>query len=260
VVFFWAGAGLIVSTHASVSLEEIARVAGGPLWFQLYVQPDRGFTRELVQRAEAAGYRALVVTVDAPVGGVRNREQRAEFRLPTGVAAVNTPGQATVAQGLDATALCGGLLAAQPTWRDLEWLQSLKAQPVFVKGVMSPDDAARAAERGVAGVVVSNHGGRTLDTQPASIAALPRIAEAAGGRMTLLLDGGIRRGTDVLKALALGASAVLVGRPYIWGLAAAGSVGVAHVLSILRAELEIAMALTGCATVAEIDSSVLWRE
>jgi 4-hydroxymandelate oxidase len=255
-----AGAGLIVSTHASVSLEEIARVAGGPLWFQLYVQPDRGFTRELVQRAEAAGYRALVVTVDAPVGGVRNREQRAEFRLPTGVAAVNTPGQATVAQGLDATALCGGLLAAQPTWRDLEWLQSLTALPVIVKGVMSPDDAARAAERGVAGVVVSNHGGRTLDTQPASIAALPRIAEAAGGRMTLLLDGGIRRGTDVLKALALGASAVLVGRPYIWGLAAAGSVGVAHVLSILRAELEIAMALTGCATVAEIDSSVLWRE
>lgn len=255
-----AKAGFIVSTHASTTLEDIAQVADGPLWFQLYVQPDRGITRELVQRAEAAGYRALVVTVDAPVGGVRNREQRAQFRLPTGVAAVNTPGQAVVARGLDDQALCGGLLAAQPTWRDLEWLQSLTSLPTIVKGVMSPDDARRAAEQGVAGLVVSNHGGRTLDTQPAAIEALPRIAEAAGDRMTLLLDGGIRRGTDVLKALALGASAVLVGRPYIWGLAAAGAVGVAHVLSILRTEFEIAMALTGRATVAEIDRSVLWLE
>jgi 4-hydroxymandelate oxidase len=256
-----AKAGMIVSTHASVTLEEIAEAAQTPLWFQLYPKPDRGLTRELVQRAEAAGYRALVVTVDAPVGGMRNREHRAHFKLPAGVEAVNLAGSSPMGgRGVEPGSLCGGLLAAAPTWRDLEWLQSLTRMPVLAKGIMSVEDAERAAERGLAGMVVSNHGGRTLDTQPATIEALPRIAERLNGRLPLILDGGIRRGTDVLKALALGASAVLIGRPFIYGLAAAGPVGVAHIINILRAELEVAMALTGKPRLADIDRSVLWRE
>jgi 4-hydroxymandelate oxidase len=163
-------------------------------------------------------------------------------------------------RGVEPGSLCGGLLAAAPTWRDLEWLQSLTNVPVLAKGIMSVEDAERAAERGLAGIVVSNHGGRTLDTQPATIDALPRIADRLNGRLPLILDGGVRRGTDVLKALALGASAVLVGRPFVYGLAAAGPMGVAHVINILRAELEVAMALTGKPRLADIDRSVLWRE
>ena len=256
-----ARAGFIVSTHSSVSLEEIAHTAQTPLWFQLYFKTDRGFTRELVQRAEAAGYRALVVTVDAPVNTMRNREQRAQFHLPAGVDAANLRGlPPATAHQIHENALCGGMMATAPTWQDLDWLRSFTKMPIIIKGIMSPQDALLAAEHGVDGIVVSNHGGRTLDTTCASIQALPRIADAVGGRMPLLFDGGIRRGTDVLKALAFGASAVLIGRPYIYGLATAGAVGVAHVLTILRAELEVAMALTGCPTLAKIDRSVLWRD
>jgi len=256
-----AKAGMIVSTHASVALEDLARVAPMPLWFQLYIKPDRGLTRELVQRAEAAGYRALVLTVDAPVGGVRNREQRSQFRLPPGVGAANLPGGAPMGgRGIASGSLCGGFLATAPTWKDVEWLQSLTRMPVLLKGILSVEDAGRGVDLGAGGIIVSNHGGRTLDTLPATISALPRIADRVAGRVPVLLDGGIRRGTDVLKALALGARAVLVGRPVIYGLAAAGAVGVAHVLNILRGELEGAMALTGRATLAEIDASVIWRE
>ncbi|MET0262863.1 MAG: alpha-hydroxy acid oxidase [Rariglobus sp.] len=240
---------MVVSTQASVSLEDVALgSAGAPLWFQLYIQPDREFTTSLVRRAEAVGYEALVVTVDAPVSGVRNQEQRAGFRLPAGVEMVNLRGcRAPFA----AEGLCGGLLSVAPTWADLAWLRSLTRLPILVKGVMDPEDAARAVDAGVAGIVVSNHGGRTLDTLPATIDVLPRIADVVGGRVPVLLDGGVRRGTDVLKALALGATAVLAGRPCIHGLATAGAPGVAHVVRILRAELEMAMALTGCATPAD---------
>ncbi len=256
-------AGMIVSTQSSVPLEDVARAARSPLWFQLYLQPDRDFTRELVRRAEAAGYRAIVVTADAPVSGVRNREQRAGFSLPAGVEAVNLRGmRATTPQAARAgeSAVFGGpLLDGAPTWKDLDWLVSLTRLPVLVKGVMVPPDAVQATDRGAAGLIVSNHGGRTLDTQPATIDVLPDIARAVGGRVPLLLDGGVRRGTDVLKALALGATAVLAGRPYVYGLAAAGAVGVAHVMHILRSELEAAMALTGCRTLRSIDRSVIWR-
>lgn len=263
------GAGMVLSTQSSTPVEAVAqamqvdpaeRGMGGPLWFQLYVQHDRGFTRELVQRAEAAGVEALVLTVDAPTSGARDRERRAQFRLPAGISAVHLAGLAPpparpLAPGQ--SALFDDLLHHAPTWDDVAWLQSITRLPVLLKGVLHPDDACQAAALGVAGLIVSNHGGRTLDTAPATAHALPRIADAVQGTLPLLVDGGIRRGTDVLKAIALGASAVLVGRPAIYGLAHAGAAGVAHVLRLLRDELEIAMALTGCATLAQATPALL---
>ena len=259
------GAGLVLSTQASTPLEDVAQrfladPAHGPLWFQLYLQHDRGFTRELVQRVEAAGAEALVLTVDAPCSGARDREQRAGFRLPAGISAVHLAGLAPPpAQplALGQSALFDGLLQHALTWDDVQWLQSVTRLPVLLKGVLHPKDAQQAAALQVAGLVVSNHGGRTLDTAPATAHALPRIADAVQGTLPLLVDGGIRRGTDVLKALALGASAVLVGRPAIYGLAHAGAVGVAHVLRLLRDELEMAMALTGCRTLAQATPALL---
>lgn len=259
------GAGVVLSTQASVSLEAVAQAVlpdrgRGPLWFQLYLQHDRGFTQALVQRAEAAGYEALVLTVDAPTSGVRDRERRAGFRLPPGVGPVNLAGlQAPTAAELrpGQSALFDGLLHQAPTWDDIAWLQSITRLPVLLKGVLHPADARQAVAAGAAGLIVSNHGGRTLDTAPATASALPRVVQAVGGALPVMVDGGIRRGTDVLKAMALGASAVLVGRPAIWGLANAGAAGVAHVLRLLRDELEIAMALTGCATLADASQALL---
>jgi 4-hydroxymandelate oxidase len=248
------GAGLVLSTQASAPLEDVARAvlsdAGrGPLWFQLYLQHDRGFTLELVRRVEAAGYEALVLTVDAPTSGARDRERRANFRLPPGVRAVNLdglPAPLPINLAAGQSALFDGLLRHAPTWDDVTWLQAHTRLPVLLKGVLHDEDARQAARLGAAGIVVSNHGGRTLDTAPATAQVLPRIVQAISGAMPVLVDGGIRRGTDVLKAMALGASAVLLGRPYVYGLANAGAVGVAHVLRLLRDELEIAMALCGC--------------
>lgn len=255
-------AGFVVSTKANVTLEEIARVARTPLWFQLYLQLDRGVTLELVQRAQRAGYQALVVTVDAPVSGARNTEQRAGFRLPAAVDAVNLRGaqmpRAQVVAGV--STLFGPFLDQAPTWKDIEWLRSTTQLPLILKGITAPRDALRAQAAGADGIIVSNHGGRTLDTLPPTIEILPRIADALQGRATVLVDGGIRRGTDVLKALALGAQAVLIGRPYIHGLATAGAPGVAHVLHILRTELEVAMALTGCRDIPSITPDVLWAQ
>ena len=259
------GAGVVLSTQASVSLESVAQAVlpdpgRGPLWFQLYLQPDRGFTQALVQRAEAAGYEALVLTVDAPTSGVRDRERRAGFRLPPGVGPVNLAGlqvPAPSALSPGQSALFDGLLHHAPTWDDIAWLQSITRLPVLLKGVLHPADARQAVSVGAAGLIVSNHGGRTLDTAPATATALPRVVQAVGGAVPVLVDGGIRRGTDVLKAMALGASAVLVGRPAVWGLANAGAAGVAHVLRLLRDELEVAMALTGCATLAEATPALL---
>lgn len=255
-------AGMVVSTQASIELETIAAQAQTPLWFQLYIQPDRDFTAALVRRAEAAGYRALVLTVDAPVSGIRNREQRAGFALPAGIEAVNLRGMRPLAVSADPSAssllLGGPLLNAAPTWADLAWLRAQTRLPILLKGILSAADAEQALAAGVDGLIVSNHGGRTLDGLPATIEALPEVAAAVQGRVPVLLDGGIRRGTDILKALALGANAVLVGRPCIFALAAAGAVGVAHVLQLLRAELEVAMALTGCADLASIGPQTIW--
>ncbi len=258
-----AKTGMIVSTQASVPLEDVAREASpaAPLWFQLYIQPDRQFTRRLVERVAAAGYQALVVTVDAPVAGLRNRERRAGFALPEHVHSVNLRGMAMpppqAPYDPDRVLLGGDLLAHAPTWADLAWLKSISSLPLLVKGIMCAADAEQAIAAGADGLVVSNHGGRLLDSTPASITVLPEIVAAVNGRVPVLLDSGVRRGSDVFKALALGASAVLIGRPYIYGLAAAGAVGVAHVIQILRAELEIAMALTGCKDLASITSDAL---
>ena len=261
------GAGLVLSTQASMSLEHVAQAIvadpmRGPLWFQLYIQPDRGFTRALVERAEAAGFEALVLTVDAPTSGARDRERRAGFRLPAGISAVNladsvSPPPMELAHGQ--SALFDGLLANTPTWADVEWLQSITRLPVLIKGVLHADDARQAVALQLGGVIVSNHGGRTLDTTPATASVLPRIADAVAGDLPLLVDGGIRRGTDVLKAMALGAQAVLVGRPYVYGLANAGAVGVAHVLRLLRDELEIAMALSGCTNLQTVDKALIYE-
>lgn len=250
-------AAMVVSTQASVTLEEIAVQARTPLWFQLYTQADHAVTGALVRRAEAAGYEALVVTVDAPVS-LRNREQRAGFRLPPGIDAANLRGQPVPPVPEDERAAMRALLAASACWADIAWLRSVTKLPLILKGITNPEDAERAIAAGADGIIVSNHGGRVLDTVPASIEALPAVAERVQGRVPLLMDGGIRRGIDALKALALGASAVLIGRPYLHGLAVGGAVGVAHVLKILRTELEIAMVLSGRSTLADIDRSVLW--
>lgn len=265
-------AGLVLSTQSSVLLEDVAAVmlrpplapTRGPLWFQLYWQRDRGFLRELLARVERAGYEAVVLTVDAATSGVRDRERRAGFRRPPGITAINMAGRpaAPTRAPLQAgqSALFDGLLPQAPTWDEVQWLQSATRLPVLLKGVLHPADAAQAAALQCAGVIVSNHGGRTLDTAPATATALSAVVRAVDGAMPVLVDGGIRRGTDVLKAMALGACAVLVGRPAVFALANAGAVGVAHVLRLLRDELEIAMALCGCATLAEATPALLSGE
>jgi 4-hydroxymandelate oxidase len=238
-----AQAVYVISSSASMRAEDIAKAASGPVWFQLYVQRDRGFTRDLVQRAEAAGCRALCVTVDSPTFGARNREQAAAGELPERELP-NLKGK----DYLDPTL----------TWKDIDWLRSFAKRPVLLKGILNPEDAAIAVRAGVDGIIVSNHGARNLDTVPATIDALPLVVERVAGRLPVLVDGGIRRGTDVLKALAFGAVAVQIGRPYLWGLGLAGPEGVARVVQILRREFELAMMLAGRPTLASIDRSVIW--
>lgn len=252
-------APMVVSTQASVSLEALAEQGGAPLWFQLYVQPDRAFTAQLVRRVQAAGYRALVVTVDAPVAGVRNREQRAGFHLQPPCEAPNLAGMRLPPLKMEAGLFGSGLLEGAARWEDIAWLREQSDLPILLKGILTGEDAQRALAVGVDGLIVSNHGGRTLDGVPATIEVLPEVIAAVQGRVPVLLDGGVRRGTDVLKALALGARAVLIGRPYVYGLATAGALGVAHVLRTLREELEVAMALSGRARLAEIDETLIWR-
>ncbi|HTU99606.1 MAG TPA: alpha-hydroxy acid oxidase [Luteitalea sp.] len=254
-------AGQIVSMQASTSFEAIAQQSTVPPWCQVYPLRDDTLMAELVARVERAGYRAIVVTADAPVNGLRNREQRTGFTWPDSVRAVNLPGGALPQPDLPAppaSPLFSGFLHEAPTWPALRRLLRVTRLPVLLKGVLSVEDAQRAVSEGVAGLIVSNHGGRVLDTVPATLDALPPIVEAVGDRTPVLLDGGIRRGTDVFKALALGARAVLVGRPYIHGLAVAGPAGVAHVLALLRAELEVAMTLTGCSSLTRIGRHALW--
>jgi 4-hydroxymandelate oxidase len=259
------GAGMVLSMQASVPMEAVAQAlrdsaTAGPLWFQLYLQHDRGFVRALVQQAEDSGFQALVLTVDAPVHGARDQERRVGFRLPAGVSAVNLTRlrrSAAPTRKAPPGALCAGLMEQAPRWDDIAWLLQQTRLPVLIKGIMHPEDALLARDMGAAGIIVSNHGGRTLDTAWPSACALPAVAQALDGALPILVDGGIRRGTDILKAIALGASAVLIGRPVIHGLVNAGAVGVAHVLRLLRDELEIAMALSGCAHLSDAGPALL---
>jgi 4-hydroxymandelate oxidase len=247
-----AGATLVVSTATTTSLEDIARASTAPLWLQLYVQPDKAITKDFVQLAEAAGYQALCLTVDTPVQGVRNRQTRAGFALPDGVVA---PYMTELAAGRPIADNRRGLVL---TWNDVEWLRSVARIPVLLKGVLDADDAEQAVAAGTSGIVVSNHGARNLDTAPATLDALREIAARIDGRIPVLVDGGIRRGTDIVKAIALGARAVLIGRPYCYGLAIAGASGVQRVIEILRGELEMTMQLMGRASINEIDRTCLW--
>jgi len=262
---------MILSTLATKSLEEVASVRlssetnHSPQWFQLYVHRDRALTRDLVERAYAAGFQALCLTVDAPVLGRRERDRRNQFILPTGMELANfatlkdlqipsQPGES----GLFAYFL--EQINPALTWADLDWLQSLSPLPLVVKGILRGDDALRAVEHGAKAVIVSNHGGRQLDGAIASIDGLSEVVAAVGDKAEVLVDGGIRRGTDILKALALGAKAVLLGRPVLWGLAVAGEAGVQHVLELLRDELDLAMALSGCAKLKDIDRTLVIRD
>ncbi len=249
------GATMVLSSGSNTSIEDVMAVATHPVWFQLYVFKDRGLTRALVERVQAAGVKALCVTVDSPLDGARNRQQRANVQLPPGVTYPHYAGIRDPAsiQTLD-TVHPFNLM-----WSDIDWLRSFTKVPMLLKGVMNPADAETGIKAGADGIIVSNHGGRCLDTQPATIEALPRVVQAVGGRVPVIVDGGIRRGTDVVKALALGAVAVQIGRPYVYGLAAGGAAGVTHVLKILRQELLMAMSLLGCPTIASIDRSVLWE-
>jgi 4-hydroxymandelate oxidase len=222
--------------------------------------PQREVTRDLVHRAESAGCQALVLTVDTPALGPRHRETRVNFTLPAGLERANLRGVSGAQGGQRPTGQNIYSTTHDPalTWKDVEWLRSLTKLPLLLKGVMTPEDAGRALEAGVAGLVVSNHGGRNLDTLPATIEALPDVVEKVAGRVPVLVDGGIRRGTDILKALGLGASAVLIGRPYLHGLAVGGPDGVTRVINILRREFEMAMALAGRPSISSIDRSIIW--
>jgi len=252
-----AGTVMVLSTLSTTAVEDVVAASTGPVWFQLYVYKDRAATAALVERAEAAGCEALVLTVDAPLLGRRERDVRNGFHLPAHLTARNL--QAAGYQRLDPVddgsglaAYVASLLDPNLTWEDVAWLRSLTKLPVLVKGVVRGDDAGLAIDHGAAGVIVSNHGGRQLDTAVATIDALPEVARAVSGRGAVLVDGGIRRGTDVIKALALGADAVLLGRPVLWGLAVDGQAGVARVLQLLRDEFDQALALCGARSPREL--------
>lgn len=246
----------IVSVFSSRTLEDVAKAATGPLWFQLYCLRDRGITRHLVERAESAGYRAIVLGVDLPVIGYRDRDIRNGFGLPPHISPVNLPsGDGT---GVRLTELNDILVSAALTWQDVEWVRGLTKLPLVVKGIVASSDADLAVRAGADGVLVSNHGGRQVDGAVATITALPGVLDAVGGRCEVYLDSGVRRGTDVLKAVAVGARAVFVGRPVMWGLAAAGESGVRDVLRMYTDELDLAMAACGCPDLASIGPELLY--
>lgn len=252
------------STVSNCSLEAIAQASGGgPRWFQLYVYRDREITRALVERAKAAGFRALCLTVDTPLAGPRERDRRNSLRMPAHLKLGNFPETHTTShhRGETKGSALAQYIASQwdpgLTWKDVEWLRTIANMPVIVKGILAPADAVLAAEHGADAVVVSSHGGRQLDSVPATATMLGPVVDAVQGRVEVLVDGGVRRGTDVLKALALGAKAVMLGRPVLWGLTLDGADGVRAVLRHLRAELDLAMALAGVASVEQVERTLI---
>ena len=258
-----AGTSMILSTISNTAVEEVVAAAERDVWFQLYVYRDREASRELVQRVEAAGCKALVLTVDVPHLGRREADERNRFTMPEHLELPNVldRGHEMHERRTRPASALAEYAASQldPTlaWKDVEWLCSLTSLPVLLKGVLHPDDARLGVEHGAAGIVVSNHGGRQLDTCLTSAAALPAIVEAVDGRVPVLADGGLRRGTDVLKALALGADAVLLGRPVLWGLTVGGEEGALRVLELLKRELRTAMALCGCDSLDDVEAGLL---
>lgn len=253
-----AGVLMTLSTISSTSMEDVAAAApGGRRWYQLYHFHDRAASLSLLERARTAGYEAIVLTVDAPVLGRREKDLRNPFVLPEGVSAVHLGDISARISSADSPLHA---MMDQPSinWNDLGWIREAAGDlPLLLKGIVRADDAKRAIDEGIDGIWVSNHGGRQLDTSIATIDALPEIAEVVAGRIPVVLDGGVRRGTDILKALALGADAVAIGRPQLWGLAFGGQAGVELVLSLLREELSVAMALAGAPTIADIDRSLI---
>ncbi len=248
-----AGALMCLSTLSSVSIEDVAEASTGPRWFQLYVHKERDVATDLVQRAVASGYSAIVVTVDLPVPGYREREYRQDFTTPDDARPVNFDNTMTEEEfnhylvGLQDQAL---------TWDDLEWLrEAAGGVPLVLKGILTAEDAVLAVEHGVEGIMVSNHGGRQLDRAPAALDVLEEVAQAVGDRAEVYLDGGVRRGADVLIALGLGARAVFIGRPLLYALATAGEAGVGRALELMRTEIENSMALLGTPTIADIHRS-----
>jgi L-lactate dehydrogenase (cytochrome) len=274
------GVPYALSTLSTTSIEDAATETGGPLWFQLYLFGDRGANREALERAKAAGFKAALLSVDVAVRSRRERELRAGLNLPdphlrwrTLVDGalhpywswnfVTSPAPdfpnlgARGIRGEESRRRVEEMFDGTVTWDDLGWIRDVWDRPLGIKGILTVDDARRAADEGVDAVVVSNHGGRQLDQVPATVEALPAIADAVGDRLEVLVDSGIRRGSDILAALALGARAVLVGRAHLYGLAAAGEAGVAHAIDILGAQLRTAMALCGCTSLAEVDRSLI---
>lgn len=252
---------MAVSTLASQPLEDIAAIPGVHAWFQLYFQPERAVTLDLLRRARAAGYRAILLTLDASIQVPSFRAHRAGFVMPEHCRPENlvgypapVPPQAAAGE----SRIFLGAMRHAPRWDDLAWLQAQTDLPIWVKGVLHPDDAVALRERGVSGLVVSNHGGRTLDGAPASLSVLPAIREAVGDDYPVLFDSGIRSGMDVFKAIALGADAVMIGRLQVYALAVAGALGVAHMLKLLREELEVCMAMSGCGDLQAVRRTTLF--
>jgi isopentenyl diphosphate isomerase/L-lactate dehydrogenase-like FMN-dependent dehydrogenase len=278
------GTPFVVSTAASYTLEEIAKAGSGPKWFQLYMWRDRGVTESLIDRAWAAGYRVLCPAVDVPIIGNRERDVRNGLKLPPKITlgnildtarrtawawdyltTLNRPitmsNFAGIAAGDDAvsvgTYINRELINPSSNWDDIAWFRKRWQGPMLVKGIMSAEDAIRAIDVGAQGIVVSNHGGRQLDGLPSTIEVLPEVVAAVDGRIEVHVDGGIRRGSDVVKAIALGAQACWIGRPYVWGLTVGGAAGVAQVIEILRSEIDRTLALLGCAKLSDLDRSFL---
>jgi 4-hydroxymandelate oxidase len=256
-----AGTLFILSSLSNTAMETVFAEAASPRWFQLYIYKDREIIRALVQRAEAAGAEAIVLTVDAPGLGTRERDARNQFTLPSGLAVENLAplgkGSIPNVEGSGLAAYVRDNFKSDLSFDDLDWLCGCTQLPIIVKGVCRGDDADRVAGHGARAIVVSNHGGRQLDTAPATCEVLPQVVDAVGGRCEIYVDGGIRRGSDVLKAIALGARAVMIGRPILWGLCVGGEQGAAQVLEILRRELDEAMLLCGCTTLNDINGSLL---
>ncbi len=273
-----AGAGFCLSSMSTSTVEDIKKVVGQPTWFQLYVMRDRGVSRELIERAKSAGCSALVLTVDLALQGQRDRDVHNGLTVPPTLRLSNLPNFAMrpgwvwryltgpkvvpaslVKPGQDTLTTIAGYVNSQfdqtVTWKDIEWAKSIWGGPIAIKGILDPEDARAAVDHGADAIIVSNHGGRQLDGVRSAISALPHAVDAVQGRAEVLLDGGVRRGTDVLKAVALGAKACMIGRPYMYGLAAKGRAGVTQALDLLRNEIDLALALTGNTSLAALDRS-----